>query len=418
MASLSKVVTRSLSCSTKILPIAVSLSMGIKLKSTFTEFEEYRTSAVKFQSPVPTCNPGGTIFDTTANLPVAKYGGRHTVTMMPGEGIGPEMMGYVKQVYKEAAVPVDFEMVEFNTDNPDLYSADLYNAISSVRRNGVGIKGNIETQTIRPDIKSRNVEMRNQLDLFVNVLHCTSKKGVKTRHDNIDICVIRQNTKGEYSMLEHETVPGVIESYKVTTASDTKRLVHYAFQYAEKNGRKKVTLVHKANIMKETDGLFLSTATEVAKEYPHIKFDEMIIDNCCMQLVSNPWQFDVLVTTNLQGTIASNIICGLIGGPGLTAGLNFGPKYALFEPGTRNTGTNLVGQNKANPVAMLTASVQLLEHIGLNRSAEIIGKAIDSTVNEDKVHTEDLGGNASTQEVVDSILLNVQKRMHKFSLFT
>ena len=239
MASLSKVVTRSLFvCSTKSLPIAVSLSMSIKLKSTFTELEEYRISAVKFHSPVPTSNLGGTIFDKS-NLPVAKYGGRHTVTMMPGEGIGPEMMGYVKQVFKEAAVPVDFEMVEFNTDNPDLYNADLYNAISSVRRNGVGIKGNIETPTIRPDIKSRNVEMRNQLDLFVNVLHCTSKKGVKTRHDNIDICVIRQNTKGEYSMLEHETVPGVIESYKVTTASDTKRLVRYAFQYAEKNGRKK-----------------------------------------------------------------------------------------------------------------------------------------------------------------------------------
>ena len=145
--------------------------------------------------------------------------------------------------------------------------------------------------------------MRNQLDLFVNVLHCTSKRGVKTRHDNIDICVIRQNTKGEYSMLEHETVKGVIESYKITTAVDTKRLVNYAFQYAEKNGRKKVTLAHKANIMKKTDGAFLSWGTEVAKEYPHIKFDQMIIDNCCMQLVSNPWQFDVLVTTNLQGKI-------------------------------------------------------------------------------------------------------------------
>ena len=201
MASLSKVVTRSLLCSTKSLPNAVSFSMAIKLKSTFSEFEEYRISAVKFHSPVPlaTSNLGGTIFDKKwANLPPAKYGGRHTVTMMPGEGIGPEMMGYVKQVFKEAAVPVDFEMVEFNTDNPDLYSADLYNAISSVRRNSVGIKGNIETQTIRPDIKSRNVEMRNQLDLFVNVLHCTSKREVKTRHDNIDICVIRQNTKGFY----------------------------------------------------------------------------------------------------------------------------------------------------------------------------------------------------------------------------
>merc|ERR1711971_717813 len=386
MASLSKVVTRSLLCSPKSLPSAAPNCIGIKLKSTFTELD-------------------------LARIPAAKYGGRHTVTMMPGEGIGPEMMGYVKQVYKEAAVPVDFEMIELDPKGGTEDTADLYNAISSVRRNGVGIKGNIETQLIRPDIKSRNIEMRNQLDLFVNVLHCTSKKGVKTRHDDIDICVIRQNTQGEYSMLEHESVPGVVECMKITTATETKRLVHYAFQYAIKHGRKKVTLIHKANIMKLTDGLFLSTATEVAKEYPHIKFDQMIIDNCCMQLVSNPWQFDVMVLTNLQGTIASNLICGLIGGPGLIAGGNFGPRYALFEPGTRNTGTKLVGQNKANPVAMLTASVELLEHIGLDRHANIIGKAIDSTVNEDKVHTEDLGGNASTLEVVDSILLNVQKEM-------
>jgi len=141
------------------------------------------------------------------------------------------MMGHLKQVYKEAAVPVDFEMIELDpsTDNYD----DLYNAISSVRRNGVGIKGNIETKTIRPDIKSRNVEMRNELDLFVNVLHCTSKKGVKTRHENIDIAVVRQNTEGEYAMLEHENVPGVVESLKITTAANTRRLVHYAFQYAE-----------------------------------------------------------------------------------------------------------------------------------------------------------------------------------------
>merc|ERR1712051_1091750 len=190
MASLSKVVTRSLLCSPKSLPIAAPNCIGIKLKSTFSELD-------------------------LARIPAAKYGGRHTVTMMPGEGIGPEMMGYVKQVYKEAAVPVDFEMIELDPKGGTEDTADLYNAISSVRRNGVGIKGNIETQKILPDIKSRNVEMRNQLDLFVNVLHCTSKRGVKTRHDNIDICVIRQNTKGEYSMLEHETVKGVIESYKI-----------------------------------------------------------------------------------------------------------------------------------------------------------------------------------------------------------
>merc|ERR1712038_2034194 len=344
-----------------------------------------------------------------SNIPRAKYGGRHTVTMMPGDGIGPEMMGYVKEVFSLVGAPVDFEEIKMdpNTDNYD----DLNNAINSVKRNGCAIKANIETRINQPHIKSRNVEMRNALDLFVNVVHCKSVEGVETRHKNVDIVVIRQNTEGEYAMLEHENVPGVVESLKITTAANTKRLVHYAFQYAEKNGRKKVTLVHKANIMKMTDGLFLSVASEVAKDYPHIKFNDMIIDNCCMQLVSNPWQFDVMVLTNLQGTIASNLICGLIGGPGLTAGGNFGPRYALFEPGTRNTGTKLVGQNKANPVAMLTASVELLEHIGLDIHARVIRRAIESTINDDKVHTEDLGGNASTSEVVESILLHVQKQM-------
>jgi len=331
------------------------------------------------------------------------------VTMMPGEGIGPEMMGYVKEVFREAGAPVDFETVDLDptTDNYD----DLANAISSVRRNGCGIKGNIETKLTRPNIKSRNVEIRNKLDLFVNVLKCQSQPGVLTRHDNVDIVMVRQNTEGEYAMLEHENVPGVVESLKIVTAKNTKRLVDYAFKYAIANDRKKVTLIHKANIMKLTDGLFLSVAREVAKNYPDIEFNDMIVDNCCMQLVSNPWQFDVMVLTNLYGTIATNLICGLTGGPGITAGANYGPQYALFEPGTRNTGTKLVGQNTANPIAMISAGKELLSHINLDYHADILGKAIDATLNGDKVHTEDLGGEASTREVVDSILLNIQRQL-------
>lgn len=344
-----------------------------------------------------------------SEVPSAKYGGRHTVTMMPGEGIGPEMMGYVKEVFREAGAPVDFETVDLDptTDN----YADLANAISSVRRNGCGIKGNIETKLTRPNIKSRNVEIRNKLDLFVNVLKCQSQPGVLTRHDNVDIVMVRQNTEGEYAMLEHENVPGVVESLKIVTAKNTKRLVDYAFKYAIANDRKKVTLIHKANIMKLTDGLFLSVAREVAKNYPDIEFNDMIVDNCCMQLVSNPWQFDVMVLTNLYGTIATNLICGLTGGPGITAGANYGPQYALFEPGTRNTGTKLVGQNTANPIAMISAGKELLSHINLDYHADILGKAIDATLNGDKVHTEDLGGEASTREVVDSILLNIQRQL-------
>lgn len=341
-------------------------------------------------------------------IPSAKYGGRHTVTMMPGSGIGPEMMQHVQKVFKVAGAPVDFEMVHLdpNTENYD----DLHNALCSLKRNGCGIKGNIETLDNRPDIKSRNVEMRNELDLFANVLHCHSRPGVKTRHDNIDVIVIRQNTEGEYAMLEHQTVPGVVESLKIITAENTRRLVNFAFNYALENKRKKVTLVHKANIMKLTDGLFLKVASEVAKDFPSIEFNDMIVDNCTMQVVSNPWQFDVLVLTNLQGLIVSNLLCGLIGGPGLTAGANYGPKYAIFEPGTRNTGTKLVNQNVANPVAMLTAGVELLKHISLNTHAEIIEKAINITVNDEKIQTADLNPEfpVGTNEVVESIVRNVQ----------
>eukprot|EP00088_Acartia_fossae_P022536 TRINITY_DN23716_c0_g1_i1.p1 TRINITY_DN23716_c0_g1~~TRINITY_DN23716_c0_g1_i1.p1 ORF type:complete len:380 (+),score=143.04 TRINITY_DN23716_c0_g1_i1:39-1178(+) len=344
---------------------------------------------------------------TAANIPMARYGGRHTVTMMPGDGIGPEMMSYVKEVYKHAGAPVDFETVTLDpsTDNYD----DLYNAIASVKRNGCGIKGNIETKMNRPDIKSRNVEMRNELDLFVNLIHCKSQPGIKTRHEDIDIVVMRQNTEGEYAMLEHESVDGVVESLKIITEASTERLCRHAFEWARANGRKKVTLVHKANIMKITDGLFMQVAKRVSADYPELEHNNMIIDNCCMQLVSNPWQFDVMILTNLYGTIVTNLICGLIGGPGVISGANIGPRYAVFEPGTRNTGTSLVGMNKANPCAMLNASADLLNHLKLDYHADLVRDAVFKTVNVDKVHTEDLGGQATSIDVVQNVLNHIKQ---------
>jgi len=343
---------------------------------------------------------------TAANIPMARYGGRHTVTMMPGDGIGPEMMSYVKEVYKHAGAPVDFETVTLDpsTDNYD----DLYNAIASVKRNGCGIKGNIETKMNRPDIKSRNVEMRNELDLFVNRIHCKSQPGIKTRHEDIDVVVMRQNTEGEYAMLEHESVGGVVESLKIITEESTERLCRYAFEWARANGRKRVTLVHKANIMKVTDGMFMQVAKRVSADYPELEHNNMIIDNCCMQLVSNPWQFDVMILTNLYGTIVTNLICGLIGGPGVISGANIGPRYAVFEPGTRNTGSSLVGMNKANPCAMLNASADLLDHLKLDYHAQLIRTAVDKTVNLDKIHTEDLSGQATSIDVVQNVLNHIK----------
>merc|ERR1712226_36911 len=344
-----------------------------------------------------------------SNIPRAKYGGRHTVTMMPGDGIGPEMMGYVKEVFSLVGAPVDFEEIKMdpNTDNYD----DLNDAISSVKRNGCAIKANIETRINQPHIKSRNVEMRNALDLFVNVVHCKSVEGVETRHKNVDIVVVRQNTEGEYAMLEHENVPGVVESLKITSEKNVERLCRYAFDYARANGRKRVTIVHKANIMKLTDGLFLATGQRVAKDYPDIESNSMIVDNTCMQLVSNPWQFDVMVTTNLQGTIISNLVNGLIGGPGLSSGKNFGPDYAIFEPGTRNTGSGLVGANVANPCAMLRASVDLLRFLDMPEQASVVDKAITKTLSMDKIHTKDLGGTATSSEVMDNVIEHIKKQL-------
>ncbi|XP_058797145.1 isocitrate dehydrogenase [NAD] subunit gamma, mitochondrial-like [Phymastichus coffea] len=334
-------------------------------------------------------------------MPKAHYGGRHTVTLLPGAGIGPELMGYVREVFKYASVPVDFEEINIdpNADNND----DLDYAITSIRRNGVALKGNIETRSKEVGVLSRNVALRNELDLFVNTLRCISYPGVNSRQKNIDIVIVRQNTEGEYAMLEHESVSGVVESMKVITQENAERLARYAFEYARRHNRKKVTTIHKANIMKLSDGKFLEVSKKVAKEYPDIQLNDMIIDNTCMQLVSNPHQFDVMLTTNLYGAIVSNVICGLLGGAGLLAGKNYGDHYTIFEPATRNTGASIAGKNIANPIAMLNAATDMLRHLGRQEHATVIQNAIVKTINAG-VHTKDLGGTATSRDVVDNIL--------------
>jgi len=209
-------------------------------------------------------------------------------------------------------------------------------------------------------------------------------------------------------MMEHESVSGVIESLKVVTREETTRLANYAFEYARAHGRKKVTVVHKANIMKLADGLFLQTCKEVAKDYPDIEVNDMIVDNTCMQMVAKPQQFDVVILPNLYGTVVSNVACGLVGGPGLISGRNYGDYFAVFEPGTRNTGTYVAGRNIANPSAMLNASCDLLDHLGLTQHSQIIRGALVKTLTEDKVHTSDLGGQATTIEVIQNIVNNIK----------
>uniref|UniRef100_A0A3B3HNG9 Isocitrate dehydrogenase [NAD] subunit, mitochondrial n=1 Tax=Oryzias latipes TaxID=8090 RepID=A0A3B3HNG9_ORYLA len=315
----------------------------------------------------------------SSSPPPAKYGGRHTVTLIPGDGIGPELLSHVKEVFRFSCVPVDFEVVQVNSamESED----DIMDAITAIRRNGVALKGNIETKhTLPPSVKSRNNVLRTTLDLYANVMHCQSLPGVQTRHKDIDIMIIRENTEGEYSSLEHESVPGVVECLKIITRNNSLRIADYAFRLAREKGRSRVTAVHKANIMKLGDGLFLQCCREVASGYPDITFDSMIVDNTTMQLVSKPQQFDVMVMPNLYGNVVSNVCAGLVGGPGLVPGANYGQDYAVFETATRNTGKSIAGKNIANPTAMLL------------------------------LHTADLGGQGTTLEVVQSVMRVIQSK--------
>ncbi|XP_056395099.1 isocitrate dehydrogenase [NAD] subunit gamma, mitochondrial isoform X1 [Hyla sarda] len=334
--------------------------------------------------------------------PPAKYGGRHTVTMIPGDGIGPELALHVKEVFRHACVPVDFEVVNVNSTATD--EEDIQNAITAIRRNRVALKGNIETNhNMPPSHLSRNNMLRTSLDLYANVIHCQSLPGVQTRHKDIDILIVRENTEGEYSSLEHESVSGVVESLKIITRTNSLRIADYAFKLAREKGRKKITAVHKANIMKLGDGLFLQCCREVASGYPDITFESMIVDNTTMQLVSNPQQFDVMVMPNLYGNIVNNVCAGLVGGPGLVPGANYGDVYAVFETATRNTGKSIANKNIANPTAMLLASCMMLDHLKLHSYGASIRKAILGSMNEHRMHTPDIGGQGTTSEVVQSI---------------
>uniref|UniRef100_A0A8C7I5E0 Isocitrate dehydrogenase [NAD] subunit, mitochondrial n=1 Tax=Oncorhynchus kisutch TaxID=8019 RepID=A0A8C7I5E0_ONCKI len=339
--------------------------------------------------------------------PPARYGGRHTVTLIPGDGIGPELLSHVRELFRFCCVPVDFEVV--NVDSTMTSEDDINDAITAIRRNGVALKGNIETNhNLPPSFISRNNLLRTSLDLYANVMHCQSLPGVRTRHRNIDIIIIRENTEGEYSSLEHESVSGVVECLKIITRTNSLRIADYAFRLARERGRRRVTAVHKANIMSLGDGLFLQCCKEVAAGYQDIAFDAMIVDNTTMQLVSKPQQFDVMVMPNLYGNVVSNVCAGLVGGPGLVPGANYGTDYAVFECGTRNTGKSIAYGNIANPTAMLLASCLLLDHLRLHAYATMIRRAVIATVTETRLHTADLGGQGSTSDVVHSIMKEIQ----------
>eukprot|EP00013_Stygamoeba_regulata_P026329 CAMPEP_0177663200 /NCGR_PEP_ID=MMETSP0447-20121125/19780_1 /TAXON_ID=0 /ORGANISM="Stygamoeba regulata, Strain BSH-02190019" /LENGTH=355 /DNA_ID=CAMNT_0019168983 /DNA_START=20 /DNA_END=1087 /DNA_ORIENTATION=+ len=318
-----------------------------------------------------------------------------TVTLIPGDGIGPEITAAVVGAFQAAKVPIRWE-----TFREDRVDADL---LASLSRNQVALKGPWVTE-IGKGAQSRSHVLRTSLELYANICHVRSLPGVKTRHDGLDMIFVRENTQGEYTGIEEVVVPGVVQSIKIITREASTRIAHAAFNIAKSQGRKAVTCIHKANIMKLSDGCFLESCRNVAKEYPEITFKEMIIDNACMQMAMNPHQFDVLLLPNLYGTLMINMAAGLIGGPGVLSGINVGRRgEAIFEGG-RHSGLDIAGKNAANPTGILLASVQMLRHLGYDSHATRIESAVHTALRDAKVHTPDLGGSATTKDFTKKVL--------------
>jgi isocitrate dehydrogenase (NAD+) len=334
---------------------------------------------------------------------------RTKCTLVPGDGVGPELMYSVQEVFKAIGAPVDFETFFLSEINPIL-SAPIDDVLNSIRKNKVCLYGALETPdfTRTGDLQTLNMKVRTELDLYANVVHVSSLPNVATRHKNIDCVIIREQTEGEYSALEHESVPGVVECLKVVTATKSLRIAKFAFDYATKNNRKKVTCVHKANIMKLGDGLFMRSCEIISKLYPKIKFEKMIVDNTTMQMVSNPHQFDVLVTPNLYGNILTNIATGLVGGAGIVPGASYSCNTVVFEPGARHTFAAASGKNVANPTAMLLCSAKLLRHINLSQYATLIYTALNRVLKTGKVRTKDVGGQSTTTDFTNAIIHNLR----------
>ncbi len=311
-------------------------------------------------------------------------------------------------MFRGAGVPVDFEEL-FVSEVQVGRSATLDDVIDSFKRNQVALKGIIHTPWGGGgELQTLNMKIRRELDLFANVVRCCTLPGIQTRHSDLDLVVIREQTEGEYSALEHESVPGVIECLKIITRDNSLRIAKFAFDYATRNNRQKVTAVHKANIMKLGDGLFLNSCRQISTLYPKIQFESMIVDNCCMQLASNPHQFDVLVTPNLYGNIVDNLAAGLVGGAGVVPGESYSTEFAIFEPGARHTFSQAVGRNIANPTAILLCAANMLKHLHLDSHSNLIQNAVKSVLKAGKVRTQDIGGYASTTEFTSAVINNLR----------
>jgi isocitrate dehydrogenase (NAD+) len=327
----------------------------------------------------------------------------HTITLIPGDGIGPEVSHAVKQILDAAGVAITWDEIparaEIERRGIDFMRSGV---VESIRKNHVALKGPMMTEVGggRPSI---NVGLRQTLDLYANLRPVKNLEGVQARYDDVDIVLIRENTEDLYAGLEHTVVPGVVESLKIITERASTRIARFAFEYARKHRRKKIHAIHKANIMKLSDGLFLTSTRKVAAEYPDIEYKELIIDNACMQIVIDPHQFDMLLLTNLYGDIMSDLAAGLVGGLGVVPSGNIGEGVAIFEA-VHGTAPDIAGKGIANPTALLMSSIMMLDYLNEAAAARRIENALHKVYREGKTLTRDVGGKASTAEFTQAVI--------------
>ncbi|NVJ16799.1 isocitrate/isopropylmalate dehydrogenase family protein [Myxococcus sp. AM010] len=326
-----------------------------------------------------------------------------TVTIINGDGIGPEVMAATVRVLEALKVPLDFEYKDAGTEVVAKYGTNLpHETVEAVLRSGIALKGPTGT-VVGGGLPSANVGLRKRLDLYSSLRPVKSVPNVKTRYENVDLVVVRENTESLYAGLEHIIVPGVVESLKIITEKASTRIARFAFEHARKHGRKKVTAVHKANIMKLSDGLFLDCCRKVGREFPDVTYEEVIIDNLCMQLVKDPTRFDVLVAENFYGDVLSDLCAGLVGGLGVVPGANIGERTAVFEA-VHGTAPDIAGKGIANPTALMMSAVMMLDYLDMAEAARSMENAIWKVYSSGEVRTGDLGGKATTREFTDAII--------------
>ncbi|MBZ5551893.1 MAG: isocitrate dehydrogenase (NAD(+)) [Acidobacteriia bacterium] len=331
----------------------------------------------------------------------------HNVTLIPGDGIGPEVISAARRVIEATGVTIHWEEINAGGEALKQYGTLLPDAlIESIKRNRVALKGPITTQ-VAEGFPSLNVRLRKMFDLYANFRPIKNMPNVPCRFGDIDLIVVRENTEDLYAGLEHEVVPGVVESLKIITERASTRIARFAFEYARKHGRHEVCAVHKANIMKMSDGLFLNCVRIVASQYPEIKYRELIVDNTCMQLVINPQQFDMLLLENLYGDIISDLGAGLIGGLGLVPGANIGVDGAIFEA-VHGSAPDIAGKGVSNPTAVMLSSALLLEHLNELEAGRRLRSAIEGVYAEGNQITRDLGGTANTQQFTEAVLRKIK----------